>query len=171
LTENTGEVAQLDDGGERNLSRARALATLLDSSIPIPGTTRRIGLDPLLGLIPFVGDFVGALLSAYIVLAAAFAGAPTFTVIRMIVNVGIDTLVGSVPLLGDVFDAGWKSNTMNVALFEKFVAANRGGSRSTKEVSKLLGLLVVVSALVALALFTFVVALLFFAIRQAISGS
>ena len=165
-----GEIGTFDRAAERSLSRARALATLLDSSIPIPGTRKRIGLDPLLGLVPFVGDFAGALLSGYIVLAAASAGAPTFTLIRMILNVGIDTLIGSVPLLGDFFDAAWKSNAMNVALFEKFVVANTGQGRSAKEIYKLGGIVLVLSAIVLLALLTFVLSLSYFIIRAAVTG-
>ena len=155
---------------EKSLSRARTLATLLDSSIPIPGTSRRIGLDPLLGLIPVVGDYAGALLSSYIVIAAAQAGAPSFTLIRMIGNIALDTLVGSVPLVGDLFDAGWKSNVKNVSLFERHVAANASAGRSVKQIGKLSGLFLVVTSLLAIALFTFVAALLYFTIAHAIFG-
>lgn len=164
----TGSVALTPS--ERSLSRARSLATLLDSSIPIPGTDRRIGLDPLIGLIPFVGDYAGALLSSYIVFAAAQAGAPSFTLIRMIGNIALDTLLGSVPLLGDLFDAGWKSNAKNVSLFEKHVTANASTGRSVRELGKLSGLFLIVTSLLAIALFTFVAFLLYFIISQAIFG-
>jgi Domain of unknown function (DUF4112) len=102
--------------------RVRVLAQLLDNSIPIPGTGWKIGIDPLLGLIPGIGDLAGALLSGYIVLEAVKAEVPAFTLVRMLVNVGIDTLLGAVPAVGDVFDAAWKSNTMNVALLEGHLA-------------------------------------------------
>jgi hypothetical protein len=154
----------------QRLSRARSLATLLDSSIPIPGTNRHIGLDPLLGLIPVVGDYAGALLSSYIVLAAAQAGAPTFTLIRMIGNIALDTLIGSVPLVGDLFDAGWKSNVKNVSLFERHVAANTSAGRTVRELGKLSGLFLVVTSLLAIALFTFVAALLYLVIAHAVFG-
>jgi uncharacterized protein DUF4112 len=103
--------------------RVRVLGKLLDNSIPIPGTSWKIGLDPIIGLIPGVGDLAGALLSGYIVLEAVRAEVPTFTLVRMIVNVGIDTLLGAIPALGDVFDAAWKANTMNVALLERHLAS------------------------------------------------
>ena len=102
--------------------RVRVLGKLLDNSIPIPGTPWKVGLDPIIGLIPGVGDFVGALMSGYIVLEAARADIPTATLVRMLINVGIDTLVGAVPALGDVFDAAWKANTKNVALLERHLA-------------------------------------------------
>jgi hypothetical protein len=108
---------------ETRVRRVRVLGKLLDNSIPIPGTSWKIGLDPIIGLIPGVGDIAGALLSGYIVLEAVRAEVPTFTLVRMIVNVGIDTLLGAIPALGDVFDAAWKANMMNVALLERHLAS------------------------------------------------
>jgi hypothetical protein len=98
------------------------LARALDSAAGIPGTKLRVGIDPLLGLLPGAGDLVGAALSGYIVLTGVQLGAPRTVVMRMIANVAIDTIVGTVPVLGDLFDAGWKSNIRNVALIERHVA-------------------------------------------------
>jgi Domain of unknown function (DUF4112) len=106
-----------DDG----LTSVRFIARLLDSAVGVPGTGIRVGLDPLLGLVPGLGDVAGAALSGYIVLAAARRGAPASVVVRMLGNIAVDTAVGAVPLLGDLFDAGWKSNTRNVALLERHV--------------------------------------------------
>lgn len=100
----------------------RVLARLLDNAIPIPGTSWRIGLDPIVGLIPGVGDLISAVLSGYIILEAARAQVPTLTLAKMLGNVGVDTLFGAIPALGDVFDATWKSNTRNVALLERHLA-------------------------------------------------
>jgi hypothetical protein len=155
---------------ERRLARARSVATLLDSSIPIPGTTRRIGLDPILGLIPFVGDFAGALFSGYIVLVAAQAGVPTFTLIRMVGNIALDTIAGSLPILGDFFDAAWKSNDKNVSLFEKYVVTAVRPGRTSPEVYKLGGIILVVSSLLAILLLTFVAALLILLLKHALFG-
>jgi hypothetical protein len=117
-------------GGDR-LQRLRGLAWFLDRSIPIGGG-RRIGLDPIIGLIPGVGDFVGALLSGYIVLEAARADIPTSTLVRMLANVGIDTLVGAIPALGDVFDAAWKANIRNVRLLEAWMERPHQVERSSR---------------------------------------
>ncbi|MFL5488447.1 MAG: DUF4112 domain-containing protein [Gemmatimonadaceae bacterium] len=106
--------------------RVRALATLLDSSIAIPGTRWKIGFDPIVGLIPGIGDLIAAVLSGYVVLEAVRAEVPTVTLVRMLVNIGIDTLVGAVPAVGDVFDAAWKANTMNMALLERHLATSEG---------------------------------------------
>lgn len=101
------------------LSRLRKLAELLDSSWRIPGTPWRIGLDPILGLIPGLGDSAGLLLGAYIIWEAKNLGASRETLTRMTANLAIDGLLGVVPVLGDVFDAAFKSNVRNVQLLEQ----------------------------------------------------
>jgi hypothetical protein len=55
---------------EARLKRVRLLSRLLDEQFRLPGTTYRVGLDGLLGLIPGVGDAAGALLSVYILYEA-----------------------------------------------------------------------------------------------------
>jgi hypothetical protein len=98
------------------------LAWWLDSAIRIPGTRFRIGFDALIGLVPGVGDLIGAALAAYIVAAAARRGLPGSVLLRMALNVGADAIVGAVPLLGDLFDAAWKANERNVALLRQYAA-------------------------------------------------
>ena len=111
------------------MRRVRVLAQLLDNSITIPGTGRKIGLDPIVGLIPGIGDFIGAVLSAYIILEAARADVSGFTLVRMVTNVAFDTLLGSIPVIGDVFDAMWKSNTKNVSLLERHLSRQGSSAR------------------------------------------
>jgi uncharacterized iron-regulated membrane protein len=106
-----------------SLRRVRAIAILLDEAIRLPGTGIRFGIDPLVGLVPGLGDLLGGAASAYIILEAARAGAPTSVLLRMAVNVGIDTIVGGVPVLGDAFDFAWKSNTRNARLLARHVEA------------------------------------------------
>src|SRR6184192_1235818 len=115
----------LSDDPASRTKRVRVLAKLLDNSIGIPGTGWKIGFDPIVGLIPGIGDLIGAVLSGYIILEAARAEVPGYTLARMLVNVGIDTLLGAVPAVGDVFDAAWKSNTKNVALLERHLSGDR----------------------------------------------
>lgn len=100
------------------LRRLRFIGHLLDNSIPIPGTGQRIGIDPILGLLPGAGDVLGTVLSAYIVFEAARLGLPRETLTRMIGNILFETVTGSVPILGDVVDATWKANLRNLALLE-----------------------------------------------------
>jgi hypothetical protein len=139
----------LGGAAESRARRVRVLARLLDNSIPIPGTPWKVGLDPIVGLIPGIGDLVGAVLSGYIVLEAVRAEVPTLTLLRMVVNVGIDTLLGAVPAVGDVFDAAWKSNTMNVGLLERHLSATSGAPRKSHN---LLGVTVIAVILLVLIL-------------------
>lgn len=103
--------------------RTKRVAWLLDEAIRIPGTNRRVGLDPILGLLPFVGDFVTAFFSLYIVVEAIIAGAKKRTIVRMLVNIGLDVALGSVPVVGDIFDATWKANVKNRKLLEESLAS------------------------------------------------
>ena len=128
--------------------RVRTVARLLDNAISIPGTNWKIGLDPIIGLIPGVGDMIGAVLSGYIVLEAVRAEVPTFTLARMLVNVGIDTLLGAVPALGDVFDAAWKSNAMNVALLERHLVATDGAPPKRRNVIGVMALALIVLVII-----------------------
>jgi hypothetical protein len=115
----------------RDVARIRSLARLLDSAIRIPGTDIRIGLDPILGLLPGFGDLAGAAASGYIVLTSARLGVPTAVLVRMLMNVGADAIIGSVPFLGDLFDVGWRANERNATLLERHIDrpdATRKGS-------------------------------------------
>jgi hypothetical protein len=103
---------------EAELASARLLARLLDDAIPIPGTSYRIGIDPLLGLVPGIGDLLGALLSSWLLVVASRLGAPRAVLARMGLNVAIDAIVGAIPFAGDLFDAGWKANLRNLRLVE-----------------------------------------------------
>ncbi len=96
--------------------RLRQLAWWLDAAFRIPGTQQRVGFDAILGLIPGVGDTIGAVLSTYIIIEAARRGASVWTVTRMLGNVAVETIVGAVPLVGDLFDVVFKANMRNLAL-------------------------------------------------------
>jgi len=110
---------------ETRLKRIRLLSHLLDEQFRIPGTTYRIGLDGLLGLIPGVGDAAGALLSVYILYEAMRLGTSRPVLLRMIANIGIDAVGGAVPIVGDIFDMAWKANKKNAALLHAYLASQR----------------------------------------------
>jgi hypothetical protein len=135
------------------LQSARAVARLLDEAIEVPGTSWRIGVDPLLGLVPGVGDVLGAILSSWILLVGVRLGAPASVVARMALNVAVDAVVGSVPLAGDLADFAWKANVRNVRLLETWLerpAPTRRASRAV--VAAIVLALLLVLAAVPLAL-------------------
>jgi hypothetical protein len=127
--------------------QARGLARILDSAFQVPGTNFRVGLDPILGLIPGVGDLLGGGFSAYILWLGARAGAPVPVLARMFVNVLVEMLVGTIPLLGDLFDAGWKANQRNVDLLEDYLDNPR--QTTTQSTVFVIGAIIVLLALVA----------------------
>lgn len=135
----------------RQLDRARTVARVLDRSFRVPGTPLRFGLDPLLGLIPGVGDVIGALASGYVLYVAWLNGAPGSMIGRMMLNVVVDALVGSVPVVGDLFDAGWQANARNVRLLEGWL--DEAGSQRHHSAAILIavgvGLLVLLAGVVA----------------------
>ena len=105
-----------DSVDEAAVRRMRFVANLLDDSIRVPGTEFRIGIDPILGILPGAGDAVAAAMSVYIVLESARLGVPFLTLLRMMANVTLDFAIGSVPVIGTLFDAAWKANQTNVEL-------------------------------------------------------
>ncbi len=101
---------------ESELARIERLANLLDAWFYIPGTSIRIGLDPIVGLVPGVGDGLTFLASIYIVDRLSRLGLSSFTRARMVGNILIDLLIGAIPLLGDLFDVGFRANIRNLEL-------------------------------------------------------
>lgn len=91
----------------------------MDSAWRVPGTRLRVGWDPIVGLVPGLGDVATASFSALVLLRALRLGVPRVVLMRMVLNVLIDLVAGAVPFIGDLFDFAWKSNSMNVALLER----------------------------------------------------
>lgn len=124
------------------------LAWLLDNSIPIPGTGRRIGLDAVIGLVPGLGDVVSGGLGLLVVIRAAQRGLPTIVLARMLTNVALDFAIGSIPVIGDAFDLWFKANARNVGLLRRY--AETPASSTAGQWAFFVGLLLALGA-VALA--------------------
>lgn len=113
------ELASATAGGAGEpaaIRRVRIVAYLLDDAIRVPGTNYRVGLDPLVGVVPGLGDAATTLVSLYIVLEAVLADAPPRVLARMVAVVAVDAVFGSIPLVGTLFDAVWKANARNARL-------------------------------------------------------
>ena len=105
----------------KNLRKVRKIAKILDTAIGIPGTKFRIGLDPILGLIPGGGDLITAGISGYTIYLAARCGLERPQIYKMIKNIALETVVGFVPIAGDIFDAYFKANIRNLEILEKHI--------------------------------------------------
>jgi hypothetical protein len=105
-----------------DLDEVELIAWLLDNSIPIPGTGRRIGIDAIVGFLPGLGDVVSGAVGLLVVARGAALGVPRVVIARMLVNTLLDFLIGSIPLIGDAFDLWFKANARNVALMRAFLA-------------------------------------------------
>ena len=104
-----------DDERARLQWLVERLSYWMDAWFEVPGTGWRVGLDPLVGLIPGIGDLVTTVVSLYIISLAGRLGLPRITVARMALNVLVDMLLGAVPFVGDIFDVWWKANLRNAA--------------------------------------------------------
>ena len=112
------EVIEPDEKLPADLVALRRFAYLMDEAVRIPGTRIRMGIDALLGLVPGIGDAVGALLSTWIVVGALRHRVPARYIARMVLNILADVVGGAVPVAGDVFDFLFEENMMNMRLLE-----------------------------------------------------
>lgn len=107
-----------------SVARLQRLAWLMDKSIRLPGGFR-IGADGIIGLVPVVGDLVGAGVSSYIVAEAARMKVPKSVLARMGLNVLVEVVVGAIPVAGDLFDFAFKANVRNIKLLESYLQRPR----------------------------------------------
>ena len=106
----------------RDLDR---MATLLDSKYRVPYTQVRFGWDPIVGLLPIVGDLAAAAVSLHLVRRAHILGADSRLASRMVLNVLVDTLLGAVPIIGTIFDIYFRANERNLRLLVDSIERHR----------------------------------------------
>jgi hypothetical protein len=124
-TANTAQgKSQLRSGDRNRILFARFLADLLDQSFTIPGTSIRVGLDPILGLIPGIGDALANITGSAILLIAAQLNVPKIVLVRMGLNIAGNALIGAIPIFGDVFSIWFRSNAKNADLLERYAATD-----------------------------------------------
>jgi len=132
----------------------RWIALLMDNLVRVPGTQFRIGLDPLLGLIPGLGDTGSALVSALALIQAARLGVPKIVLVRMSLNILLNQLIGIVPVFGDAFSFWFKSNARNHELIRKHGAVSASAKKAGRgDWFFVLGVLVALLLLVSAGIF------------------
>ncbi|MEG5044142.1 DUF4112 domain-containing protein [Microcoleus sp. B4-C1] len=140
-----------------SLRRLRRISHLLDNAIPIPGTKYRIGLDPILGLIPGGGDVITSIFAGYVVFKSAQMGVPQETLVKMAANIVFDTVAGTVPVAGDLLDVAWKANVKNIELLDAHLGSPEQGKKADWlfVVALLLGLILIVGGVIFLSVMLF----------------
>ena len=141
-----------------SLRRLRRISHLLDNAIPIPGTKHRIGLDPILGLIPGGGDLLGSVFAGYVVFKSAQMGVPQETLLKMAANIVFDTVAGTVPVAGDLFDVAWKANVKNIELLDAHLGSPEPAGKKANWLfvaALLLGLMLIVGGVIFLSVLFF----------------
>lgn len=103
------------------LARLEKFSRFTDSSIGLPFTRFKIGVEAIIGLVPGIGDLVGLAMSGYVLLEAQRAGANKEVKRRMLRNIGIDFVGGLIPVVGDAFDAVYKANSRNTRLLRNYL--------------------------------------------------
>ena len=122
-----GELLGADDGStdspEGHLEMLRLLSRWMDTVFEVPVVGWRFGIDPIIGLVPVLGDVVTSFISLYILAVAQHYKIPASTKLRMGLNIAADYFIGAIPVLGNLFDFAWKANDANFKLLERSIAA------------------------------------------------
>ena len=117
---------------------------LMDESLKIPGTNFRFGLDPILNLIPFVGDISGFAVSGMLVLTMAKKGVSNKVIVLMVLNIVLDFVIGAIPIIGNIFDFTYKANSRNIKLLKEHYSENKHQGSGKNIVAIVLVVLVIV---------------------------
>ena len=159
------EVIEPDEKLPQDLVALRKFAFYMDEAFTIPGTRIRVGIDALLGLIPGVGDFIGGILSSWIVFGALRHRVPARVIVRMIANILIDLIFGAVPVAGDVFDFLYEENMKNMRLLERH-RDRRRPPRSAGSITLIALAILAFNMMVALLMLFAVVTVIFWIVGQ-----
>jgi hypothetical protein len=132
----------------------RRVAELLDSRFRIPGTNIRFGLDPILSLVPGVGDLASPAFAVALLAQAIYQGVPRVIMLRMLMNALFDAVIGAVPLAGAVGDLFYRANLRNLELLERYahpgVAPTRADRTFVLVVAAVFGLILLLPVFVAI---------------------
>lgn len=143
---------------QRHGGTSRTLAWLLDDLITIPGTNRRVGLDPLVGLVSGAGDVLTMVATGSTLIDGLRYRVPLLVLLRMIVNMALDSFVGAIPVVGDAFDFVFKANRRNVALLENAIADGNLARNQSKRYFIVAGIVVLLVFIAVIALIVWLIA-------------
>jgi len=145
---------EIEEQNEEKLLRLKLLGNRLDEIITIPGTKYKIGIDPIIGIFPVIGDLLGSIISIYIIYSGSKMGVSAQVIAKMSLNLGIDFTVGLIPVFGDIFDMGWKANKKNIELIEKNINQTKENNGFNNLIIATLTILILVVFLMILGFLT-----------------
>jgi hypothetical protein len=123
----------------------RFVSVVMDRLIRIPGLKKRIGLNPIVDLVPGFGDIAAALVSVSVIVYGIRRGVPKILLGRMALNVLINELVGIIPIAGSIFAFWFTANTRNYELIREHLDTAQRSTKGDKIfVSVILGLVILV---------------------------
>jgi NAD/NADP transhydrogenase beta subunit len=132
----------------------KKISYLLDEQFVLPGTNFRFGIDPIINLLPIVGDMSSFMVSAVLVLSMANKGASNKLVVRMCINILLDAIFGAIPFIGQIFDFAFKANTRNVKLMKEHYLEGKHQGSGKNTIILALVILLIIMALLVFALLT-----------------
>ncbi len=153
-----GEAPRAKGEDARNSSEAsRIVAQWMDELIRIPGTNIRIGLDPIIGLFPGVGDFLASSIGLVTITEGVRLKVPIPVLFRMAFNVLINDAIGTIPVIGDIFSAWFKSNSRNLKLINRWKSGDQAGVRRSGRIFLVVFIIVWLSQIILWVLLWFTV--------------
>lgn len=96
---------------------AEDIVYLLENRFKILGF--KFGIDPLLGLVPVVGDLIPFVIAIYLVWVAWAEGLDRSIIIKMALLVLLDFIIGSIPIIGDAADFVFRAHTKNLEILKR----------------------------------------------------
>jgi len=130
-----------------------SIATLMDSKFTLPGTRFKFGLDPIIGLIPGIGDITSFAVSGLLVMIMARHGATGKVIILMLLNILLDAVLGGIPIIGNLFDFVYKANNKNIRLLKNHYAK---GKYQGSGIGIIIGLTLILLVLLGLMIYGFI---------------
>jgi hypothetical protein len=130
-----------------------SIANLMDSKFTLPGTRFKFGLDPIIGLIPGIGDITSFAISGLLVTIMARHDASGKVVILMLLNILLDAIIGGIPIIGNLFDFVYKANNKNIRLLKNHYGK---GKHQGSGKGIIIGLTVILLLLIGLMIYGFI---------------
>lgn len=107
----------------RKAKASQVVAFLMDEILGLPGTKFKVGLDPVMGLLPGGGDMASGTISCVALFEAMRRGLPSRAIRQMMGNIMLNAGVGTIPVIGDIFSLIFRSNSRNRDIINRELAA------------------------------------------------